>query len=90
MLCRGIPQEFAEYLNYTKNLKFDETPDYKFIKGLFARAMKQEQITNDYEFDWFLTKDQRKAAKEGKNASDQPKSGAGGHYKMTFKAAKTA
>ena len=89
MLCRGIPQEFAEYLNYTKNLKFDETPDYKFIKGLFTRAMKQEQLTNDYEFDWFLTKDQRNAAKEGKKASDQPKSGAGGHYKMTFKAAKT-
>lgn len=57
LLCKGIPSEFADYLNYTKNLKFDETPDYNKLRGMFSRLMKAEKIVNDGEFDWFLTKE---------------------------------
>lgn len=88
LLCRGIPQEFAEYLSYTKNLKFDETPDYKMLKGLFTKVAKAENFVMDNVFDWFLTKAEREALREGKKP-EQAKSGAGGHYKMTFKTAKT-
>lgn len=70
VLCRGIPNEFAEYLSYTKNLKFDETPDYNMMRGLFTRCAKSEKITYDGQFDWFFTKEQRQAMREGKQ-SDQ-------------------
>jgi hypothetical protein len=46
--------------------------------------MKAEKLVIDGEFDWFLTKDQRKAFHEGKKPQES-KAGAGGHYKMVFK-----
>ena len=35
VLCRGFPIEFVQYLNYCKNLKFEDKPDYNMLKGLF-------------------------------------------------------
>ena len=89
VLCRGIPSEFAEYLSYTKNLKFDETPDYNMMRGLFTRCAKSEKFAYDGQFDWFLTKEQRQAMREGKQ-SDQQKSGASSQFKKKFQSAKTA
>lgn len=34
-LCQEIPEEFSVYLNYCKNLSFEETPKYHFLKNLF-------------------------------------------------------
>ena len=39
VLCNGLPNEFLHYLNYCKNLKFEERPDYKYLKGLFGRLL---------------------------------------------------
>ena len=35
MLCRGFPNEFSMYLQYTRALRFDETPDYTYLRQLF-------------------------------------------------------
>jgi hypothetical protein len=34
-LCEGFPDEFVRYLTYVKNLKFDEKPDYNFLRNMF-------------------------------------------------------
>ena len=39
ILCSGLPNEFLHYLNYCKNLKFEERPDYEFLKGLFGKLL---------------------------------------------------
>ena len=39
ILCNGLPNEFLHYLNYCKNLQFEERPDYEFLKGLFGRLL---------------------------------------------------
>ena len=39
VLCSGLPNEFLHYLNYCKNLKFEERPDYDFLKGLFGKLL---------------------------------------------------
>ena len=39
LLCSGLPNEFCHYLNYCKNLKFEDRPDYEFLKGLFGRLL---------------------------------------------------
>ena len=46
-LCKGIPIEFANYLSYCKNLKFEEKPDYTYLKNLFLslkRKINEELI----------------------------------------------
>ena len=32
VLCKGYPEEFVKYLTYSRNLKFDEKPDYNYCK----------------------------------------------------------
>ena len=39
LLCSGLPNDFCHYLNYCKNLKFEDRPDYEFLKGLFGRLL---------------------------------------------------
>ena len=57
VLCSGLPNEFLHYLNYCKNLKFEERPDYKYLKGLFGRLLGLVIINfnlskNEVIFDW--------------------------------------
>lgn len=35
MLCKGYPAEFPMYLNYCRGLRFDEAPDYMYLRQLF-------------------------------------------------------
>ena len=41
-LCQGLPSEFAEYLRYVKHLKFEENPDYGYLRGLFVGLMRKQ------------------------------------------------
>ena len=51
-LCRGFPNEFAEYINYTRNLEFEADPDYKFLRGLFLSVLEKESQSYDFCYDW--------------------------------------
>jgi len=37
-LCEGYPEEFATYLTYSRGLKFEEEPDYDYIRKLFDKG----------------------------------------------------
>ncbi|KNZ61899.1 uncharacterized protein VP01_1340g2 [Puccinia sorghi] len=60
-LCRGFPKEFAIYLNYSRSLRFDDKPDYAYLRKLFRDLFVREGFTYDYVFDWSL---QTRAAEE--------------------------
>ncbi|KAL0242804.1 hypothetical protein GEMRC1_005367 [Eukaryota sp. GEM-RC1] len=51
-LCRGYPQEFATYLNYTRALRFDDKPDYAYLRKLFRDLFNREGFQYDYIYDW--------------------------------------
>merc|ERR1711972_101490 len=34
-LCKGFPAEFSMYLNYCRGLRFEEAPDYMYLRQLF-------------------------------------------------------
>ncbi|KAL0581528.1 Palmitoylated plasma membrane-bound casein kinase [Marasmius crinis-equi] len=53
-LCEGFPEEFGIYLNYVRKLGFEETPDYEFLRELFAKVMKNNGDVDDGTFDWNL------------------------------------
>ena len=51
-LCYGFPIQFAQYLTYVRNLKFDETPDYKYLYNLMDKALISIGETADGHYDW--------------------------------------
>ena len=51
-LCRGLPQEFQNYINYCRNLSFNSNPDYEYLKGLFKTVAAKFQIGMDKIYDW--------------------------------------
>jgi casein kinase 1 len=51
-LCQGLPDEFATYLRYCRELEFDERPDYSYLRGLFQKLFYREGFGYDDVFDW--------------------------------------
>ena len=46
-LCKGCPNELIDYFKYVKALKFEEEPNYNFLKNLFINLLKKENDLND-------------------------------------------
>ncbi|MCQ2815830.1 MAG: casein kinase 1 family protein [archaeon] len=53
LLCKELPLEFSIYMNYVKGLKFDERPNYDFLKGLFTDLLFSLYTPNFF-YDWTL------------------------------------
>jgi len=51
-LCDGFPEEFNKYLSYVRNLGFEDTPDYDYLRELFTQALKSTGEIEDGEYDW--------------------------------------
>ncbi|KAM7266144.1 hypothetical protein ACFE04_019528 [Oxalis oulophora] len=59
VLCRGYPTEFASYFHYCRALRFDDKPDYAYLKRLFRDLFIREGFQFDYVFDWTILKYQQ-------------------------------
>jgi casein kinase 1 alpha len=55
-LCKGFPAEFSMYLNYCRGLRFDEAPDYMYLRQLFRILFRTLNYNYDYVFDWTMLK----------------------------------
>ncbi|KAJ7955911.1 putative Casein kinase [Quillaja saponaria] len=58
-LCRGYPTEFASYFHYCRSLRFDDKPDYAYLKRIFRDLFIREGFQFDYVFDWTILKYQQ-------------------------------
>ncbi|KAK0419247.1 hypothetical protein QR680_014037 [Steinernema hermaphroditum] len=56
ILCKGFPAEFSMYLNYCRGLRFDEAPDYMYLRQLFRILFRTLNHQYDYTFDWTMLK----------------------------------
>ena len=73
VLCRGFPNEFAIYLNYTRSLRFDDKPDYSYLRKIFRDLFVREGFQYDYVFDWTVYKYQKNAqAMAAASGGNQP------------------
>ena len=67
-LCAGYPKQFCEYIRYTRNLKFEQEPNYDYLKRLIYSVMNRYEYNFDFLFDWGIKKNR---AKFNKNNSDE-------------------
>ena len=54
-LCETLPNEFEQYIKYTRNLKYEEDPDYNYLKNLFVNVLKKNNWEFNYYYDWDQT-----------------------------------
>jgi serine/threonine protein kinase len=54
ILCKGLPIEFSTYLNYCRTLKFEDKPDYSYLRKMFKELFIREGCELDYMYDWTL------------------------------------
>ena len=51
-LCKNLPKAFCDYMKYVKRLKFEEDPNYNYLRGLFIDLLTSLGMKNDLGFSW--------------------------------------
>lgn len=62
-LCKGLPLEFSTFLTYCRNLKFEEKPDYPYLRNLLRDLFNKNGYEWDHMYDWnIIIKEKKKSA----------------------------
>lgn len=73
-LCKGQSDEFAQYMDYVRNLKFEDRPDAQLLRKLFKDLFYRLGHEYDFVFDWMVKKTSvttKAAAKEEEAEGDE-------------------
>ena len=54
--CSGLPTPIASFMSYVQKLKFEEDPDYLFLRKQLSDAFLKYGFQYDYVFDWHSVK----------------------------------
>ncbi|KIZ00217.1 Casein kinase I isoform delta [Monoraphidium neglectum] len=65
VLCRGYPSEFISFFQYSRSLRFDDKPDYSYLRKLFRDLFARDGYHWDYVFDWTILKHQHQQGASG-------------------------
>ena len=67
-LCKNYPDEFREYLEYSRNLEYTEEPKYEKLKNKFYVLICNKMNESfDYVYDWTTENDLKKRKSNGGN-----------------------
>ena len=57
-LCQGLPDEFKTFIQYARDLKFEDRPDYSYLREIIRQICEKEHLTFNYnKYDWILKKE---------------------------------
>jgi len=59
VLCEDLPGEFATYLHYCRALRFEDKPDYAYLRHIFRDLFYRRGLAGNYRFDWMMLKPSR-------------------------------
>lgn len=62
--CKSWPIEFALFMKYARNLRFQDDPDYVYLRQLFRVLFRTLNHHFDNLYDWTLLQQQRREVKE--------------------------
>ncbi len=63
-LTKGLPNEFAIYLTYCRNMRFDEKPDYAYLRQILKELFAFNKFEMDYVYDWNILAEQKRNDKD--------------------------
>lgn len=87
-LCKGYATEFRSYFEYCRSLRFEDRPDYAYLKRLFKELFYRKGFQYDNMFDWTVLNLQQEKARlpperpiggggSGEQQQQDPNAGAG-------------
>ena len=50
--CKDMPKEIIQYINYCRQLEFEQKPNYNYLRELFENILKKKDLKNDLQFSW--------------------------------------
>ena len=62
-LCKGYATEFRSYFEYCRSLRFEDRPDYAYLKRLFKELFYRKGFKYDNMLDWTVLNLQQERAK---------------------------
>jgi len=62
-LCKGHATEFRSYFEYCRSLRFEDRPDYAYLKRLFKELFYRKGFQYDNMFDWTVLNLQQEKAR---------------------------
>ncbi|KAF3574302.1 hypothetical protein F2Q69_00063828 [Brassica cretica] len=72
VLCKNFPPEFTSYFLYVRSLRFEDKPDYSYLKKLFRDLFIREGYQFDYIFDWTILRYPQFGSSSSSNARPRP------------------
>ena len=52
-LCQGLPDEFKTFIQYARDLKFEDRPDYSYLKNIIRQICEKNQLNFNFnKYDW--------------------------------------
>lgn len=73
VLCRQYAPEFASYLSYIRSLRFDDKPDYAYLRRLMRDLFYKKGYQTDWIFDWTITDPHQLDLRERQRRHDEEK-----------------
>jgi len=78
VLCKHFPCEFVTYLNYCRSLRFEDRPDYAYLRRLLKDLFFRENFQFDFVFDWTILnykKESERRSEEGGGTAEAKRDG---------------
>ena len=63
-LCQGFPEEFEKYIEYTRNMEYEEEPDYDKLRNYFTAVLEKKNEAFDYIYVWSTEEEKIQRKKE--------------------------
>ncbi|KAL0724027.1 hypothetical protein Bca4012_038626 [Brassica carinata] len=72
VLCKSFPPEFTSYFLYVRSLRFEDKPDYSYLKRLFRDLFIREGYQFDYVYDWKILKHSQFGSSSSSSSKPRP------------------
>ncbi|KAJ8612350.1 hypothetical protein CTAYLR_008372 [Chrysophaeum taylorii] len=88
-LCKGYPAEFRSYFEYCRSLRFEDRPDYAYLKRLFKELFYRKGFQYDNLYDWTVLNMQQERSRLGPDRgmaapNDADEQAAGDKPRLTY------
>ena len=71
-LCAGLPKECIKFIQYARDMKFEDRPDYSYLRHLLrSAAQKNGLVFDNTKFDWIVKEREEKEKAEEEKIIDK-------------------